>query len=438
MSRIKKIIVYLTVLITLVNTGAFNTQAAVAEPQITASNAILIHLDTGLVMYKKNADEKIYPGFLTKVMTALVVTDKVKDFNEKATVGKDFLQDINYRSSLNFKEGEQISVKDLLYCMLVSTSNEAANILAQHVSSSNKQFALLMTEKARALGAVNTHFSNPHGIDDKEAYTTANDAAIIIKSFINDSELMNIADTTYYKTGPTNLTPERKLYTTNYILLSSTPYYMKYSTGIKNSYDREHGYALSTLSERKNYKILSLVFGCPKTTKNGVSTIHSFTDTKILINWAMDSFVTKKLLTENEPCAQITVNLSKKYDSVTLVSPTDFKTLMPKEYDNSKLEFKPSIPESIDAPVEKGQKIGTMDIIYNGTVLGTIDLNANYSIKVDMLLYYGNQINKFFNNIWVILACSLIIILFIVYVVYTIIYNKRRPNYRSVKRRLRF
>lgn len=437
MSRIKKCLTLIIVMILLINMGSLHTKA-VEAPNIKAENAILVQMNTDLVMYAKNADEKIYPAFVTKVMTALVVYDQVKNLSDKATVGNDYLKDIDAVSSLAFKKGEQIPVNDLLYCMMVSTSSEAANILAQHVSGSNEEFVKLMNDKAKQLGTKNTLFTNPHGIDDGVAYTTARDAVLILKCYANNEALMKIADTTYYEMPATNVSPARRLYTTNYLLLADKPYYLSSAKGIKNSYNKDNGYGLSAVAEKKKNKLLVLVFNSTKTTENNVNTIHSFTDAKALVNWAFDNFVSTQLLKENTPCAQVKVNLSQKYDSVTLVSGSDFKSMMPQNYDQSKLVLKPVVPKSINAPVEKGQKIGQLEIYYSDTKIGAVDLLANSSIKVDMLLYYGNQINSFFSNIWVKISAIGIVVLFLIYIIYTILYNRKRAHYRSVKRRMRF
>ena len=161
------------------------TAAASEAPAVTATAALLISPDSDMVLYEKNADKKRYPASTTKIMTALLTLENVKDLNETVTAEQgDFAKVTADSSNADIKVGETVRVIDLLYALMLPSANEAAYMLARHVGGTSEHFVDMMNEKAKELGCTNTHFNNPHGLQDVNHYTTAHDMALIVQSVV--------------------------------------------------------------------------------------------------------------------------------------------------------------------------------------------------------------------------------------------------------------
>ena len=169
-------------------------------------------------------------------------------------------------SSVGIKEGEIMSVENLLYCMLVSSGNDAANVLAEHVAGTLPQFYEMMNRKADELGCVGTHFANAHGLHNENHYTTARDLYLITRSFVENEALMKIANTVSYVVPATNMTPnQRILNSTNYLIsgTSTIKYIYTPARGIKTGTTTPAGYCLISSAEKNGmYLILSLIHIC--------------------------------------------------------------------------------------------------------------------------------------------------------------------------------
>ena len=208
-------------------TGLFLTPAASALdiPDIQAKAALLVDVNTDAVAYAKNIHEKNYPASLTKVMTALLILEKVSGdetlLNTQVTAPESAFSDTYYHadgSTAGIKAGEILTVKELLQCMLIVSANEACNILADWYAGSIPAFVDTMNAKAEELGCADTHFVNPNGLHDPDHYTSAWDLYLITKAAMQYPEFMEICDSAKAVIPATNLSKERSLYTTNHLL----------------------------------------------------------------------------------------------------------------------------------------------------------------------------------------------------------------------------
>ena len=194
--------------------------AALDDPDIQAQHVILLDGNYDEVLYDKAGEEKAYPASITKVMTALLVMEAIDAGQMTAdtmiTASETSQQGLSiYGSTQNIKPGETMSVKDLLYCLLVPSANEAANILAEAVDGSVEEFVAHMNRKAGELGCQGTHFANPHGLHNDDHYTTALDLAHIVKAAMEYDLFRQIVYTSVYETAATNMSAPRTFYNTN-------------------------------------------------------------------------------------------------------------------------------------------------------------------------------------------------------------------------------
>ena len=221
-SRFISLFLCLVMVLSLCAYSAGATESEIVNSMsVQAKAALLVDMDTDYIMYEQNAYEKVYPASITKVMTAALVLDAVQDgtlsLDQMITAGDTAWQGLDSSSSnQNIQVGEQMSVKDLLYCLMVASANEAANILAVAVAGSIENFVGMMNAKAAELGCTGTHFVNPDGMPDDDHYTTAYDLYLIGKYAMQNEQFRTIVSTKEYYVEPTNMTENRRhFYNTN-------------------------------------------------------------------------------------------------------------------------------------------------------------------------------------------------------------------------------
>ncbi|MEG0771096.1 MAG: D-alanyl-D-alanine carboxypeptidase family protein [Clostridia bacterium] len=435
----RKFIISLLIIATVFTAIPFTSLAADA-PEITSKNALVIDLATDFSLYEKNADEKVYPGGAVKVMTAILALEKAGDnLDQKITVSSTAIGDIPLSGS-KIVEGEEVSVKDLLYSTMLVSANETANALAEFVSGNMDEFVLKMNEKAKELGCNNTNFTNPSGIYDESSYSTAKDIAKITKYAIANEKFLEISAAYTYYIEPTNKNTKRRLLiNTNQISSASSAFYIGYAKAIKSATVNEADNSLITLGEKKigkrSTKILVVLLGCPKSKPVGMSTIYN--ETKALFEWAYSNFKSVTLIKPNVPITEVNVKLSDGKDFVMLTAKESIDVLIPNDFTEDKLEKIFNLPSEVLAPVEKDQVIGSVILKYNGIEYANVELIAQSSRNRNALLWYSYSLNKFFDNIFVRIISVVLIALLIFYIGVTLYYNNQRKKKKSVRRRIK-
>ena len=193
---------------------------------VAAKAALLVDLNTGRTVYEQDADERIYPASLTKIMTCLLALEN-GNLSDVVTVSASALEDLDIDSSVaGLQVGEQMTLENLLYCMMVVSGNDACNVIAEHIAGSITDFVRMMNQRAYELGCLNTHFSNPHGLHDENHYTTARDLSIITQAALKSENFRQIVDTYEYQLPDDNVRQNiPKLKTTNMLIYRSMSNY---------------------------------------------------------------------------------------------------------------------------------------------------------------------------------------------------------------------
>lgn len=249
-------------------------RSSVQVPSLSAEASILLDSRTGQVLYEWNADERLANASTTKILTAIVVMessnpqDAVTVSQRAASIGE---------SGINLSAGEQLTVEQLLYAMLVQSANDAATALAEHVGGSVEHFADMMNERARSLGAVNTHFVNPHGLDDPNHYTTARDLAIMGSYAMRMPLFRKMVATASY-TIPWPGHPWDRVATAHNKFLNL----YQYATGIKTGLTNRAGYCLVGSAAKDGRELVSVVLGCTHDT--------FYNDTITLMEYGFNDF----------------------------------------------------------------------------------------------------------------------------------------------------
>lgn len=233
---------------------------------LVGASAILIDADTGEVLYEKNKDEQHYPASTTKMMTAILAIENL-DLNKNIPIDAD--TPFTEGSRMYLIEGETISGKDVMYGMMLDSANDAAVAFAKKVSGTVEDFAKLMNEKAKEVGAKNTHFVNPNGLHDEKHVTTAYDLAMIARYCMRNETFRHYVGTYHYVIPATNKQQERPMYNTNRMLYDEKTKVTvggeqrgcKYEgiTGIKTGYTSNAQGCLVASAKRGNMELIAVV-----------------------------------------------------------------------------------------------------------------------------------------------------------------------------------
>lgn len=405
-------------------------------PEVTAQNVYMVNMNTGAVVYEKGSDEKIYPASLTKLVTLLVAAENITDYSEIITVSDDCYDDLVIgSSSISLKDGEQMSLDDIMYAIAISSANEATNALASHLFGSVPDFVAKMNEKAQQLGAESTHFANTHGLHSEEHYTTARDMASIAKAAFENETVLKYLSTSVHEIAPTNKTPEKRtLVTTNSLLRKNSEHYYKYCRAGKTGTTTPAGYNLVSVAQKGDTEFLLVAMHVDKQT-HPINTV--FSDSCSLYNWAFDNYKSVKILENTEIVTEVKVELSAKGDHLILVPEENVYSVVPIDLDISTLKRDVKTNEKIFAPVTEGDVLGSVTLSKDGVTYATVNLVAGSSVERSTVLYYLHLIEQFFSNLWVRIVCIILGILVVIYIIIMISQNKRRRR-KKLRRRIRF
>lgn len=271
-------------------TGLFPVSAAFAaadwptDVSISADGGILMDAGSGAILYEKNSREAYYPASITKILTALIIIENC-DLDETVTFSSEAVNTLEPGASiLGARAGDQISVRECLYALLLQSANEVANALAEHCSGSIGAFAELMNEKARSLGCTSSNFANPSGLNDENHYTSAYDMALISQAAFSNPTFVEIDSTTYYDVpaGKLQQYPDGwRYYAHHRMLKKNDSLYYSGIIGGKTGYTSLAGNTLVTCAERDGMKLIAVIL-------NGHQTHYS--DTKALFDFGFKNF----------------------------------------------------------------------------------------------------------------------------------------------------
>ena len=397
---------------------------------ITANAAMLVSLDTDEVLFEKNADQKVYPASITKIMTTLLILESEK-YNPEAKIAMteealDLISGTGSSVSL-LKAGEEITQLDLVYMVLMSSYGDCSLLAATYYGGSVDNFVNMMNARANELGLTGTHYENPIGLHHEQNYTTARDTYVLTKFALQNDTFKEVCESTRH-TVNASLSGKRVLSTTNFLQDNTTNYYYTYAKGVKTGYTDEAGRCLVSTASYNGYNYMCLVFGCPPNEKK------HFTESSDLFRWAFKNFEFKKVADTSNPIAEIGVDLSLDTDYVSLYVEKGFTTVLPKDADDSTISIVPHpIDQRVDAPIKKGQVLGTADIIYAEQVIGTVNLIANENIEKSAMLTAIRTVKNFFTSSYMKVVYIIIAAGILVFILAIIKLNSKSSKKRKIK-----
>ena len=379
--RIKKFLIVLFMLIFILNASV--SYGISDTPEISAGAAILIDSSSEKVLYTKNESEKMYPASTTKILTAILTIENC-NLDDVVTVPYEAIASIPSGYSVAaLQAGEQLTVNQLLQVMLVHSANDAANVLAFHISGSIDSFANLMNKKVVELGLTNTHFTNPSGMHNENHYTTAYDLAIIMKYCMQNNTFRNLSGLKYCRIPATNKYDERVFNTTNELLIYdnrevSSNYYYKYAIAGKTGYTTQAKNCLVSVSNKDDLELICVILSVGLYPNNLSA---KFVDTKTLFNYGYNNYTIRKLREKNAIATQIEVgNGTKETRNLDLLISDDITALI--SQGDLETEFSPEIQitDNLLAPIVQDQVVGKITYNIDGIEYSS-DLIASHSVE---------------------------------------------------------
>ena len=410
----------------------FNTSLGNSSETVStfSPSCILIDSSSGKILYEKNAFEIKYPASTTKIMTAILAIENCQ-LTDIATVSHNaiFSVPISY-SHASLKENEQLTIEQLLNVLLIPSANDAANVIAEHISGSVENFSILMNKKAKEIGCRNTNFVNANGIHNESHTTTAYDLALMGQYAMKNPTFRKIVKKTSYTLPATNIYPHnnRIFKTTNELLRENYSekkdnYYYPNAIGIKTGYTSEAGSCIVAAASKDNFEVILVILD-DKLTEDGLS--QRFIDCKTLFDYAFKNYKY--------------INLNKK-DQIIKTIEVPGAT---KETQSLNILTKNSIDALVDINFDKNSVVSNIELknlkapISEGSVVGEISYTIDDNIFSSELIAQNNVISSgFLENL---LKVSLLFV--VIYILYRLLNqnNKNSPkgtnkkNYKNKKK----
>lgn len=359
----------------------FTSSFATTSLTISATSAIAIDSDSLRILYEKNAFSKKPMASTTKVMTIIVAIEN-NSLDDIVTISQKAASTSG--SSAQLKAGKKIKLEELLYGLMLKSGNDAAVAIAEHTAGSVEEFAKLMNNKAVEIGALNTNFVTPHGLDENNHYSTAYDMAIIASYALKNptiSKIVNTKEKTMYFEDGTSV----YLSNTNKLLSLYSG-----ADGVKTGYTGMAGRCLIGSATKNNWQVITVVFGEP-------SSASRLNDTIKILDYCFDNYHLTDLCTLYHLNFKINVekgkknNITPKYESSLLIPLT--------EEEIKAVTIRKSYSNELIAPITDNQIIGKVDFMLNDVLLGSIKLLSGENIeRLNYKDYYNILLNNFFST----------------------------------------
>ena len=431
----KKIVSFLLCVIIF----SFSAYAAPGDEDVGAAEVgfsavspyvMFMDMNTGRVMYEKNADEKVYPASTVKIMTAILAIENCS-LEEKIEASSTAIDSVpSGVTVMDIMPGEALTVRQLLYGAMLSSAADATNVLAEAVSGNIGDFVRLMNDKATELGMNNTNFSNTHGEHDDRMYTTVRDMAALARYAMSNPDFREIVNTDQYTIQPTDKYKEvRNLVNSNYMVsrVQRADYYYSNAIGVKSGYTTEAHSCLVEVAKSRDMELLALTFGSE--TVDGKA--QGYIDCRKFFDTAFEYYRSKVVVSQGTLVGQVPIKNAKRASQVLLEAQKNLYYIYPVGEEPGTPTYEIRVVEYIQAPISKGDIIGECEYFYDGVSAGIIDLVADKDYSFDAIAYVGDGIKS------VVTSPIFIGIVIIIVVAAVYIKIKRRKRRIARERKLR-
>lgn len=374
----KKILILLLLFISIPLVKAEETEDLAPN----AKSAIMIEASTGEILFQKNKDEKLAPASMTKMMSMLLIMEEIENGNLK---WNEMITTSEKASSMGgsqifLKVGEKMTVEDLLKGVAIASGNDAVVALAERVSGSEEQFVKRMNIRAQDLGLKNTNFINATGLTADNHYSSAYDMSLIAKELVKHEKILEFTST-YEDYLRKDTKSPFWLVNTNRLVR-----FKEGVDGLKTGFTDEAGYCLTATMKKDNMRLITVVMKEENTSKRSA-------DTTKMLDYGFNIYMVQTILDEKTTIEKKKVELGKTL--TTEIVPKENITILNKKSDDQKnITYKTNINKII-APVKKGDKVGTIDIIEDNNIISTIDATVKEDIsKANILTIYLRNLKE--------------------------------------------
>ncbi len=387
----KKYICALLALLMLVYTAPFALATFDPDAQTSTKCIVLMDADTGTALYEKNADERAFPASTTKIMTCLVALEN-GNLDDEVTVGEEVQRGFYSQSSMmGLTPGEKLTLRDLIYGLMLVSGNDSAAAIAVHVGGSIEGFADLMNQKAASLGMTGTHYVNPHGVHKEEHYTTARDMAKLASYALQNKDFRAIVSRGSYDIPATNKNHSGYHLENSNKLIHTKPdatdnYEYRYAIGIKTGDTDAAGRCLVAAAEKDGVTLVSVQFNDPDSN-------YRFQLAASLFDWGFNNFTEVEASTLGLPSTVEVPVKNSSFDDETgglLTLNVDFTNKKIASLSSELSRIKDNVSSittsvatvgELTAPVKKGDKLATVSYTLDGKTLFTADAYASRDVQ---------------------------------------------------------
>ena len=407
----------------------------------TAGSAMLYELNSDTMVYSWNVDQPVYPASLVKIMTCLLALEN-SELSEMVTVTSTAMATLPKDTTYRLIVGETLSMEDMLYCLMVSGFNDAAAVIAEHVSGSQHAFVAMMNRRAKEIGCTATNFTNATGFHDDAQLSTTRDLVMILREALQHEDFMTFFSETIYRLPATNLSPGRYLETTNYMMTQTITqeYYDLRVTGGRTGVTEARDRCLIVTAESKGMHYIAIVMNAKATydEEGDIVRFGSYEEVKELLNKGFSGHQVTQILGEDQILTQYPVTNGE--NSVVVGPSQTVYTVLPTDIISTDLSFRyQQTQNALTAPVETGEYVTTVQVWYGNVCVGQSPVITRNGSGVAELLDQSVMIEENNDNFWIalrvigILAGIVVIIVGIYYLVLLI----RRSSVNAQHRRRR-
>lgn len=345
----------------------FITPISAEDLTLNAKSSILIEASTGKILYEKNKDERYAPASMTKMMSLVIIMDNIYNGNLRLDEMVKTSKNASGMggSQIFLKEGEEMSVDDMLKGITIGSANDATVALAERIAGSEEAFVKIMNEYAKKLGLKNTHFKNCTGLDENDHYSSAYDMSVIARELVKHDKILNYSSIyeTYLRSDTDN---KFWLVNTNKLVR-----FYKGVDGLKTGYTDTAGYCLTATINKDNMRVIAVVMGeDSSTTRN--SEVSGLLDYAYNL-YKKDTYVTKEEVLGNAKVEKGNVEYAN------IVTIDDISIINKKEYKRGEIKFELDL-NNLKAPIKKGDVVGKIKVIENGNIISEADVTVDKNI----------------------------------------------------------
>ncbi len=409
-----------------------------------AEIVLLVNTDSETVILDKNADKRSAPASLTKIVTCMLVLENCPDLSVQVTCKRECLDGLYAMNAATagIVAGESLSIQNLLYCLMLPSAADAANILADYVGGGIDNFVVMMNDFVAGLGCKDTKFVNAHGLDSNpNGYTTANDLYKITKYALQNPTFKEITSTSKYNIAPTEKYPyTRYLHNTNKMMNPGIPdYYLKTVSGVKTGTTEKAGRCVITTASQDGYNYMLIVMNAPQydIDNDGVEENVAFTESKKIYNWAFDNIELTKITNTTDVVTVVDVEYNSKIDHLRLLPAKELSALVPLGTESGSLIIRPiesETPTVVKAPIKKGDVIGKAEILYGDEVVETVDLVAGEDVDLNVFLLIIGVIKSIFSTVIFKILFAIVAVIIIVYILLIIRKNRIKAKRKKIRK----